>query len=117
MDDRVGDEEVGDEPERDRCPDGQGGIGNRTGQPKAARSAEGPSKVATKVPQIVTKTYRGRPGDPREHRAERGHGHDPGRVLTQGEQAVHRSTARFGGGRWARLEDRLTVSLGGKERG
>jgi hypothetical protein len=56
MDERVGDEQVGDQPERDRCADGQGRVGGRTGQPGAARSAEGPGKVVTKVPQIVTKT-------------------------------------------------------------
>ena len=60
---------------------------------RAARSAGHRGKIVTKIPQIVAETELGGARDPREQRADGGHGHDTGRALAQGEQAVHRSEA------------------------
>ena len=114
MGERVGDEQVGDEPERDRGADGHGGIGGRTGKRGAA---EHRGNVLAKIPQIMAKAHFGRARDPREHLTERRHGDDPGRALAKVKQALHRPIALHGGGRRPRKESGLTSALGREERG
>jgi hypothetical protein len=80
-------------PRVDRRAYRKGRVGRRTGELGAARSAGHRGKIVTKIAQIVAETELGGARDPREQRADGGHGHDAGRALAPGEQAVHRSEA------------------------
>ena len=93
MDERVGDEHLGDEREYGRRAHRQGFVRCLTGEPRTARSAEPRGKIVAKVPQMAVERHLGRARDTEQERADRRRAHDTGRKLAQGEQAVHRSQA------------------------